>query len=154
MGAVCGKYKIPRVEKWYDHQPEGFEESNEVKVLWDVMIQCDHMIEHRKPDIVVVEKVGRRCFIIDVAIPGDKRIAAKEEEKVEKYQELRQEILRMWEMKKVEVVPIVVGALGAITCDIGKWLKKLEIKVRVEHLQKTALLGTARILRLLLNAEN
>ena len=141
MGAVCGKYKIPRIEKWYDHQPEGVEESNEVKVLWDVMIQCDHMIEHQKPDIVVVEKVGRRCFIIDVAIPGDKRIAAKEEEKVEKYQELRQEILRMWEMKKEEVVPIVVGALGAVTGDIGKWLKKLEIKVRVEHLQKTAWQG-------------
>lgn len=138
---LCGKYKIPRVEKWWEHQPEGVVESSGVKILWDVMIQCDHYIEYRKPDIVVVENDDRRCFIVDVAIPGDKRIVCKEEEKVEKYQELRQDMIRTWKLKKAEVVPIVVGALGAVTPNIERWLKKLKLKVRVEYLQKTALLG-------------
>ena len=60
----------------------------------------------------------------------------------------------MWELRKVEVVPIVVGALGAVTENIEKWIKKLGITVRLEHLQKTALLGTARIIRRHLNTEN
>ena len=60
----------------------------------------------------------------------------------------------MWQLKKAEVVPIVVGALGAVTPNIERWLKKLKLKVRVEHLQKTALLGTARILRRHLNDLN
>uniref|UniRef100_A0A1X7VKC9 Reverse transcriptase zinc-binding domain-containing protein n=1 Tax=Amphimedon queenslandica TaxID=400682 RepID=A0A1X7VKC9_AMPQE len=85
---LCGKYKLQRTEKWWEHQPEGVMEPSDVKILWDVMIQCDHLIEHRKPDIVVLEKGDKKCFIVDVAIPGDKRIISKEEEKVEKYQEL------------------------------------------------------------------
>lgn len=60
----------------------------------------------------------------------------------------------LWELRKVEVVPIVVGALGAVTENIEKWIKNLGITVRLEHLQKTALLGTARIIRRHLNTEN
>ena len=53
----------------------------------------------------------------------------------------------MWTMKKVEVIPIVVGALGAVSKKLDKWIEKLGIHIRIELLQKTALLGTARILR-------
>ena len=52
------------------------------------------------------------------------------------------------------MVLIVVGVLGAVTENIEKWIKKLGITVRLEHLQKTALLGTARIIRRYLNTEN
>uniref|UniRef100_A0A1X7T5M9 Uncharacterized protein n=1 Tax=Amphimedon queenslandica TaxID=400682 RepID=A0A1X7T5M9_AMPQE len=63
-------------------------------------------------------------------------------------------MIKTWKLKKVEVVPVVVGALGAVTNNFERWIKKLGIKVRVEHLQKTALLGTARILRKHMSAEN
>ena len=49
--------------------------------------------------------------------------------------------------EKVEVIPIVVGALGAVSKKPDKWIEKLGIHIRIELLQKTALLGTARILR-------
>ena len=142
-------WKVPgeRASNWYEHRPEGVIENDEVKILWDFMIQCDRMVEYRKPDIVVVEKKERRCLVIDVAVPGDIRIEEKENEKVEKYQELKQEIIKLWEMKKVDVIPIVVGALGAVSRRIRDWISRTGLKVRVEHLQKTALLGTARILR-------
>ena len=50
-------------------------------------------------------------------------------------------------MQKVEVIPVVVGALGAIPKGLNKSLRDIGIRVRPEHVQKTALLGTARILR-------
>ena len=53
----------------------------------------------------------------------------------------------MWTMKKVEVIPMVVGAIGAVTKKLDKWIEKLGIHIRIELLQKTALLGTARTLR-------
>ena len=40
--------------------------------------------------------------------------------------------------------------IGAAYTDLEKWIKKIGIEVREEHLQKTALLGTARILRIML----
>ena len=133
-------------------KPEGVEESDEVKILWDCMIQCDKMIEHRKPDIVVVIKKERKCMIIDIAIPGDVRVVNKEEEKVIKYQELKHEIARMWAMTKVDIIPVVVGALGAVTKKLEGWIDKLSLRISTQHLQKTALLGTARILRQVLNS--
>ena len=148
---LCGKYKLDRAEKWYEHKPEGAVESSDVKLLWDFMIQCDRVVECRKPDIVIVDKKERKCVIIDVAIPGDSRVNSKEEEKIEKYQNLKQEIIKMWGMRKVEIIPIVIGALGAISKKFTNWIKKLEISIKVEHMQKTSLLGTARILRKVLN---
>ena len=48
---------------------------------------------------------------------------------------------------KVKIVPIVVGALGTITKGLLKGLEDLEVGRRVENIQTTALLRTARILR-------
>ena len=56
------------------------------QILWDFSIQTDHVIEARKPDLVVVDKKKRHCKIIDFAVPGDSRIAEKEKDKIQKYQ--------------------------------------------------------------------
>ena len=78
---------------------------------------------------------------------ADCRVNANKSEKIEKYQDLKREITAMWAMRKVEVIPVVVGALGAIPKGLNKSLQNVGIRVRPEHVQKTALLGTARILR-------
>jgi len=44
-----------------------------------------------------------------------KKIGEKENEKVEKYQDFRREIARMWKMRTVQVVPIVAGSLASVT---------------------------------------
>ena len=45
------------------------------------------------------------------------------------------------------IVPIVIGALGTISKGLLKGLEDLEVGGRVETIQTTALLWTARILR-------
>ena len=70
--------------------------------------------------------------------------------KIEQYKMLKDEIARMWGMKKVIVIPLVVGALGAISADFEKYVAAIGIEMKVEHAQKTTLLETTRILRLLL----
>ena len=53
-------------------------------------------------------------------------------------------------IRHLEVVPVVVGALGVVRNRLDAWLEKLGVTIRTGLLQKTALLGTARILRKLL----
>ena len=48
---------------------------------------------------------------------------------------------------KETIVPIVIGALGTITKGLLKGLENFEVGGRVEIIQTTALLRTARILR-------
>ena len=50
-------------------------------------------------------------------------------------------------MKKVAVIPIVVGALGTVTAKFEKYIERLGIEIRIEHVQKSVLLGTARIIK-------
>ena len=45
---------------------------------------------YNRHDHVVVNKRERECAIVDVAVAGDKGIVEKENEKVKKYQELKQ----------------------------------------------------------------
>ena len=48
---------------------------------------------------------------------------------------------------KVTIVPIVIGAFDTITKGLLKDLKDMEVGERIETIQMTALLGTVKILR-------
>ena len=48
---------------------------------------------------------------------------------------------------KVTIIPIVIGAFGMVTKGLLKGLEDLDVGDRVETIQTTALLKTARILR-------
>ena len=80
--------------------------------MWDFSIQTDHVIEARRPDLVVVDK-KRICKITDFAVPGDSRIEEKEKDKIEKYQDVGRELKKIWKVK-VKIIPLVVGSLGPI----------------------------------------
>ena len=147
---LCKKHDFQRAQQWYEHEPDGVIENKGYKILWDFTIQCDTKIEARRPDIVLIDKTMKEVKIVDVTIPGDERVNEREVGKIEKYKVLKDEIARMWNMKEVTVIPVVVGALGAISTGFEKYIAAIGIEMRVEHAQKTALLGTARILRLVL----
>jgi len=148
---LCEKWGFEKSDKWYTHKPEKVLESDECKILWDFPIQTDKTLEHNRPDITVIEKNSKKCLLIDPACPFDTRIERKEEEKCNNYCDLKYEIARMWRMKEVEVIPVVVGALGSVTKDFEKWIQKLDLGITAEMLQKPCLLGTARIIRKVLD---
>ena len=92
---ICKNNELEHSGKWYEHAPEGAVENEEIKVLWDRNIQCDNLIEARRPDLIVIDKKKQRGIIIDIAVPADVRIEEKEKEKVKKHQDLKREIRRL-----------------------------------------------------------
>ena len=108
---ICKKN---RLEKWCEHVPEGAVENEEIKVLWDINIYFDNLIKARRPDVTVIDKKEQKGIIIDIAVPADVRVEEKEKEKVEKYQDLKKEIKRLWKLRNVEIVPVVIGVLGSV----------------------------------------
>ena len=50
-------------------------------------------------------------------------------------------------MKKVKVIPVVIDALGAISDKFDKHIEEIGVQIRLQVMQKTAFLCTARILR-------
>ena len=70
----------------------------------------------------------------------------KESEKKNKHLELARELKKLWNMKQT-ITPIVISALGTVTKELIQGVEDLEIRERVETIQTSALLRTARILR-------
>jgi hypothetical protein len=85
-------------------------------------------------------------MLIDVAIPGDRNVIQKEAEKILKYKDLTIEIQRMWNVK-TRVIPVIIGETGTITKSFRKYVSTMTGNHEVKELQKTAILGTAHILR-------
>jgi uncharacterized protein YlxP (DUF503 family) len=85
-------------------------------------------------------------MLIDVAISGDRNVIKKEDEKILKYKDLTIEIERMWNVK-TRVIPVIIGATGTISKSFRKYVSSIPGNHEVSELQKTAILGTAHILR-------
>jgi hypothetical protein len=135
-------------ELWYKRVPKPLETSQEGKatILWNPQVQTDRTIPNNKPDITNRDNKEETCMLIDVAIPGDRNVIQKEAEKILKYKDLIIEIQRMWNVK-TKVTPAIIGATGTISKSFRKYLSSTPGTQEAKELQKTAILGTAHILR-------
>ena len=132
---LASKCNFEAQDEWYEHEPESVLENEDYKILRDFSIQTDHVIEAQRPDLVVLDKKGRSCKIIDFVVPADSRIEEKEKDKIEKYQDLRRELQKIWNVK-VKFIPLVVGSLGAIPKQFGNRLKQVGITVGTALVQR------------------
>ena len=82
------------------------------------MILCDRKIKAIKPDIVLVNKNERSCAIIDITITGDIRLCEKE---------LKRKIKRMWNIRNIKVIPVVVGVLDSTSKKLKNCIKNWEL---------------------------
>jgi hypothetical protein len=147
---ICDDFGIPTTKRYWMHEPTAVTETEDVKILWDFEIQTDHHITARRPDIIVVDKKKKETLIIDVAVPEDRNICDKEKEKITKYQDLRLEIKKLWNTK-AKVVPVVIGSLGAHTSKLNEYIHQIPGTHHLPSLVKAALLGSAHILRKVLD---
>jgi hypothetical protein len=88
-------------------------------------------------------------MLIDVAISGDGNVIIKEAEKILKYKDLTVEIQPMRNVK-TRVIPVIIGATGTISKSFSKYVSSISGIHEVREIQKTAILGTAHILRQML----
>ena len=83
---------------------------------------------------------------MNFVVPADHRIKLMESEKKDNYLDFARELKKLWNMK-VTIIPIVIGAFETVTKGLLRSLENLEVGGRVETIQTTTLLRTARILR-------
>ena len=70
----------------------------------------------------------------------------KEAEKILKYKDLTIEIQCMRNVK-TKVIPVIIGANGTISKSFRKYVSNIQENHEDKELQKTAILGSAHILR-------
>jgi hypothetical protein len=133
--------------KWHLHTPDRVVENNSVKILWDFNIYTDKIITARRPDIVVINKTLKTGLIIDINCPNDRNACRNEKGKIIKYTDLKIELERIWNIH-FDVVPIVIGCLGAIPRSLTKFIKKIGLDTQeIDSLQHITLYSSCHILR-------
>ena len=100
-------------------------------------MQTDNEIQTRRPDIVIHDKSNKICFITDVAIPGDAEVPQKDVEEIEKYNDLRRELQRLWKVK-TKVVPIALGALRTVTKNL---LTEIRVSTKISNVWDSFILS-------------
>ena len=157
---ICEFYGIYTCEKpkpWL-YNPQPVVSSNQVKILWDVDIRMDQIISAYRPDIVVHDSLecsailshdSLECFaiLIDVAIPADVNIFDKEQEKILKYADLCLELQKIWNLRCIKFISMVIGALGSFTPNLLKNLVVLSGVRKIGPLLTATLLGSAYLMR-------
>ena len=87
-------------------------ENETVKLLQDMNIQKDNVLEHAKPDNIVLVKNTRTWKATDIACLFEKRLIESEYDKEDSYQEgLKYELKRILNSREVKVIPVIIGAL-------------------------------------------
>ena len=108
-------------------------ENDSLEILWDFTIQTDHVIEARRPDMVITDKTKNECKIIDFACPFDSRIEEREKGKMKGYNDLKRELKKIWDMP-VKVIPVVVGPIGTAPKKLKQRLSDIGIETRIVKL--------------------
>ncbi|XP_069977673.1 uncharacterized protein [Penaeus vannamei] len=110
-------------------------------------VYTDKELNHNQPDIPLLRKDTWEWTLIVIPVPADLNIINTEEEKVDRYQNLAFEMMRIHRASKVAVIPMVTGALGTISKNAKTWLGKLDIPDIIGSAQLSDILGTAHMLR-------
>ena len=129
----------------YAYDPDPVLENEQAKIMWNFPVQTDHTIRHNKPDILLVDKNERHAIIIDIAVPSDYNITRKRAEKIQNYQDLSYELKQIWQVDKVTIVPVIIGATGVIHKGFEDINTKLDIKMNTREAQKIVILGTVNL---------
>ena len=67
--------------------------------------------------------------------------------KMTKYQDLKNEVKRTWFLKKLEIVPVIVGAAGMMKETLPEYLKIIPGNITINELQVEAVKGSVNILK-------
>lgn len=140
--------KIPITQPYYDYQPNPITEDDHCRIYWNRKIVTDRPIPNNIPDIVITLKEKRQTFIIDIAVPLPTNATKTYNEKISKYLPLADEIKELWNMERVTIIPLVVGATGEIPVKLINNIKKLEMPDTLYiSIQKSVILDTCSIVR-------
>ena len=109
------------------HKLESDLENETHKILLDFMIETDHLIPSRRPNLVVIDpppqkkrKKKRAYRIVDVAVSADHRVKIIQNKKRYKYWEKK-----LWN-KNVTVMPLIIGVLVTVIKSLVRGLEDLE----------------------------
>jgi len=84
------------------------------KLYCDRSIITDRPIHNNRPDRVILDKPIKGAYLIDIAIADSHNLRSTITEKLQKYTDLTEELIRKWQLQTACTVPPVLFTAGII----------------------------------------
>lgn len=93
--------------------------------------------------------------MVDIAVPLPENVEKKRKEKLNKYLPLANEVREIWNMEKVVIIPVIIGATGEVPKTLHPSLEELSMPPNTYlTMQKSVLLDTCSIVRKFLSTNS
>ncbi len=96
------------------------------QILVDQLIPTKRLIKERKPDLIVKLAEEKRVAIMEVACATEIVVERREQQKLQKYQELAADMAKQMPGYTIRVTPVVIGNLGLIR-GLKEYLTKSQV---------------------------
>ena len=83
-------------------------------------------VKKNRPDITIWDTQKKICQIVEVSVPLGMNLSHVREDKQSKCLPLISQMQQMYNNYKIEVIPVLVGALGSILTNLNRTYKELE----------------------------
>ena len=123
---------------------------NEYEYWWNVSLKTITELPHNKPDVVIWNYNEKPCIIIAFSCPADINISRKIDENMNTYGPLLRNLQSLYPEYKLEMIPIVIGALGYVPNCLTQYLRQLgfniiELRKIIRKMQNISVSGTVKI---------
>ena len=143
---------IDSATPYYQYSPEVVLENENHRLYWDRSIITDKTLPANRPDIVWIEKLKRKTWLINIAIPNTNNLQNTITNKLTKYADLAYEIKQEWRQDNGIIVPLVLSSTGIVPRMLPIHLKSLGLHPHIiTTMQKSVILSTCNIVRNVLN---
>jgi len=99
------------------------------------------------PDMLLKHKKEKSALLIEVSVPNDFGLDAAEIRNMTKYQDLKNDVKRIWKLKKAEIISVIIGAAGTRKKTLSDDLKIIPGNITTNKLQLEAVRGSGKILK-------
>ena len=139
---------------WYKQAlPLASIENDHAKIMWDIPIHLDKRPSNNaiKPDMLIIDKEGKKISLIEGTICAPGCIAKREKEKQDKYSEMRKSLERLNRGYEIDQINVVFDFLGCFSkqleCQIKRLCEGEEAKLVIEQCQKWVLSQNCEIVK-------
>ena len=146
---LCQEYGFNTHDVSWKHEPQSHMENHLAKITYDAIIPTSRHIPNGavRPDIFLEDKSTRKGYIIDVCVPNDYRMGVQEQEKVSKYQHLKNAIADTYNLNPVDIIPVVMGATGMMKKNLQRYIQRIPGKITNLELQIEVVKETVSMLK-------
>ena len=112
---ISKRYGFTNTKAIRSYKIKSIQENEKCKLWIDEKIKTDVKLRNYRPDIVAIDKKKKFGIIIDVAVVNPSLITSTENEKISKYDPLSDQLKHIYKLKKVKVIPYVIGFDGSVS---------------------------------------